>query len=160
MKKTILFIAMLLVNHFIFAAAQNDEITEAMVLKYINEYRTQHHLKPLQMNSTISQQARKHSKEMATHTVPFGHEGFKDRIAILYKQVKEPRGGAENVAYNYKSAQDVVYNWVRSPGHKQNIVGNYNLTGIGIVRDSKGKMYFTQIFLRAAVTPDTKNVSN
>jgi uncharacterized protein YkwD len=66
----------------------------------------------------------------------------------LYSQIKQCEGGAENVAYNYKNAQDVVRNWIASSGHRRNIEGNYNLTGIGLARDRRGKLYFTQIFLR------------
>ncbi|MEB3337507.1 MAG: hypothetical protein VKJ46_08605 [Leptolyngbyaceae bacterium] len=36
---------------------------------------------------------------------------------------------------------------MKSPGHLKNIKGQYNLTGIGIAKDSQGKYYFTQIFI-------------
>ncbi len=44
----------------------------------------------------------------------------------------------------------MVEQWLTSPGHKRNIVGNYNITGIGIARDKQGKLYYTQIFLRSS----------
>ena len=46
------------------------------------------------------------------------------------------------------TAKIVVDGWIKSPGHRQNIVGRYNLTGIGIVRDRAGKLYYTQLFVR------------
>jgi uncharacterized protein YkwD len=127
---------------------QNDADIERGVLIHITQYRHAHGLPPLTMDERISKQARQHSKDMAQHAMPFGHQQFKTRINTLYKQFKNVNGGAENVAYNYKDAQTVVANWVTSPGHKRNIVGQYNLTGIGIAKDSKGKIYYTQMFLR------------
>jgi uncharacterized protein YkwD len=55
---------------------------------------------------------------------------------------------AENVAYGQLSAKAVVDGWLKSAPHKKNIEGNYNLTGIGLAKDRKGVIYFTQIFLR------------
>jgi uncharacterized protein YkwD len=118
------------------------------VLFYINQYRTQKGLSPLQLNYLMSKEAEIHSREMATHKIGFGHKDFNKRIKRLFNEIKGCRGGAENVAYAYKDAQDVVKNWLTSPGHRRNIDGPYNLTGIGLARDSNGKIYFTQIFLR------------
>ncbi|KTD08483.1 CAP domain-containing protein [Legionella jamestowniensis] len=118
------------------------------ILLYVNEYRAKKGLKPLKMNNLISKEAEIHSREMAMHKIGFGHKDFNKRIKRIYTEIQDCRGGAENVAYNYKDAQDVVKNWLTSPGHRRNILGNYNLTGIGLARDSRGKIYFTQIFLR------------
>jgi uncharacterized protein YkwD len=134
---------------FAYAGTQpNDAAIERAILVHINEYRQNHGLSKLTMDAKISQEARVHSQDMAVHRMPFGHIQFKKRIDHLHAHIKNSNAGAENVAYNYKGAQDVVNNWVKSPGHKANIVGNYNLTGIGIARDAKGKIYFTQMFLK------------
>lgn len=127
---------------------QSDERIAQDVLIHINKYRTSHHLAPLKMDRRITAVARKHSQDMANHTTPFGHKHFLKRIAQLHAQIKNSGAGAENVAYNYKDGQDVVKNWLTSRGHKRNIDGAYNLTGVGIVHDRAGKIYFTQIFLR------------
>ncbi|CEG56385.1 CAP domain-containing protein [Legionella fallonii] len=126
----------------------SDTAIQNAILVHINEYRKQHGLPPLAMDNRIIKEAKNHSIDMANHTMSFGHKYFKRRIDRLHDQIKNSGAAAENVAYNYKDAQDVVKNWVRSPGHRRNIEGNYNLTGIGIARDSKGKIYFTQIFLK------------
>lgn len=126
----------------------NDTAIQNAILVHINEYRQKHGLSPLKMDNNIVKEAKNHSLDMANHTMSFGHKYFKSRIDRLHAEIPNSNAGAENVAYNYKDAQDVVKNWVRSPGHRRNIEGNYNLTGIGIARDQKGKIYFTQIFLR------------
>ncbi|BCA95106.1 transporter [Legionella antarctica] len=125
-----------------------DAAIQNAILIHINKYRQNQGLSPLQMDNNIVKEAKQHSLDMANHRMSFGHKYFNNRINRLHAKIKNSNAGAENVAYNYKDAQDVVYNWVRSPGHKRNIEGNYNLTGIGIARDKNGKIYFTQIFLR------------
>jgi uncharacterized protein YkwD len=122
---------------------------EKEILYHINHYRMTHQLSALTMNDRISQEAARHSQEMAHHRVPFGHQKFNDRMSRLYKTIHHARGGAENVAYNYKNAKVVVQQWLNSPGHRHNIRGNYNLTGIGIAHDDQGRIYYTQIFIRS-----------
>lgn len=125
----------------------SDASIQKNILMYVNKYRMEHGLKALQLNASISNEATRHSQDMATHKIPFGHQYFPDRIKRLYRQIKQSRAGAENVAFNYKDTKELVRQWISSPGHRKNIVGHYNLTGIGIARDKNGKMYYTQIFI-------------
>ena len=48
----------------------------AEILRLINEHRAGMQLSPLKMNNIISQAAEKHSHNMATKKIPFGHDGF------------------------------------------------------------------------------------
>lgn len=125
------------------------EISAEDILIYINQFRVQKGLPKLQMNPFLSQEAKQHSADMATHRMAFGHEGFTQRMSHLQKKIQSAQGGAENVAYNYKTAKIVAEGWINSPGHRRNILGHYNQTGIGIVRDKSGRPYFTQLFLKA-----------
>lgn len=134
-------------------AAPDDQRLASEILVYINQYRVQHGLSKLVMNRVLSNEATRHSADMARHVVPFGHDGFGQRIEHLHEQIPASLSGAENVAYNYKTAKIVVDGWINSPGHRQNLMGHYNLTGIGIARDNMGKPYYTQMFLRANDTP-------
>lgn len=127
---------------------QKDVLAED-ILVYINQFRVRKGLSKLQMNPLLIQEAAQHSADMAEHRVAFGHDGFEQRIAHLQKKIQTAQGGAENVAYNYKTAKIVAEGWIKSPGHRRNILGHYNQTGIGIVRDKAGKLYFTQLFLKA-----------
>lgn len=129
-------------------AADNANRIEKAILADINQYRQQNRLPPLQMNDHMVREARQHSADMAKHNIPFGHDRFMSRVKRLHQQIKGSGAGAENVAYNYKDAHDVVKNWLKSPGHKRNIDGHYNLTGIGIAYDNNGKLYYTQMFLK------------
>lgn len=127
---------------------ESDTAIQNAVLVYVNEYRQQHGLPKLKMDERIVVQAKQHSQDMATHRMSFGHKDFEKRIAKLRSQIKNTGGGSENVAYNYKTARIVVSQLVLSPGHKRNILGHFNLTGIGVARDKQGKLYYTQIFLQ------------
>ncbi len=43
--------------------------------------------------------------------------------------------------------------WLRSPGHRENIEGAYDLTGIGVARSRQGVYYFTQLFAGTRARP-------
>ena len=122
-----------------------DMATE--ILKYVNEHRTGMGLNPLRMNGIITAAAIKHSRDMATKKIPFGHDGFNERMENLSKQLKPSYSFAENVGNGKLNAKEVVEMWLNSPGHKKNIEDDYNITGIGIVKGVDGNLYFTQIFL-------------
>ncbi len=129
--------------------ANTDASMQKEILYHINKYRITHGMSMLKMNQLITQEATQHSRDMAQHKLPFGHLKYEQRMGRLFKNIKDSNGGAENVAYNYKTAEIVVSEWIKSPGHRQNIRGNYNLTGIGIARDERGRIYYTQMFVRS-----------
>ena len=130
------------------AAQVSDDLLASDILMYINQFRVRHGRAPLRMNPILTQEASQHSVDMAQHRVGFGHDGFKQRIDHLHHKLSETKDGAENVAYNYKTAKIVAEGWIHSPGHRRNILGHYDLTGIGIARDKEGRPYFTQMFLK------------
>ena len=133
--------------------AQADSTTQSLeqaVHQKINQYRASKGLPALTIAPSITQQARQHSQNMATGKVPFGHQGFEGRVKEIAKSVTY-RAAAENVAYNmgYQDpATQAVQGWLKSPGHLKNIQGTYGLTGIGVSRNAKGEIYFTQMFIR------------
>ena len=55
----------------------------------------------------------------------------------------------ENVAYNFVSSSSALNAWLNSPGHKENIEGNFTHFGISIREDAEtGKKYYTNIFIK------------
>lgn len=105
------------------------------------------------MDAQISAQARAHSQAMANGRIPFSHNGFEQRIKAIARAVPYS-GAAENVSYSqgYRDPAAVAVNgWLKSPGHLKNIEGKYGangLTGIGVAKNAKGEVYFTQIFIQ------------
>jgi uncharacterized protein YkwD len=127
-------------------AARHDTLI-ADIYKYVNEDRKEKGLPLLKMNEMESSLAYKHSRDMASGKVRFGHDGFNSRAKAIQKALGSSMIG-ENVASGQMTAREVVEGWLNSPGHKRNIEGNFTLTGIGYARDRKGNIYFTQIFSR------------
>jgi len=119
---------------------------EEEILSWVNKYRESKSLPALQMNTVISEQAFRHSEEMAGKRVAFGHDGFQERVRSIIQKIGTLRASAENVAFGKLSPEEVVSLWIKSPGHRKNIEGNYTMTGIGVARASDGALYFTQIF--------------
>jgi uncharacterized protein YkwD len=119
---------------------------ERDVLYYVNKHRETKGLRPLEFNAYIGAEARKHSTDMAQKLVPFGHDGLANRKNSITSQLKSITAVAENVARGPLTAQQVVNMWLKSPGHRRNIEGNFKYTGIGVARDQKSELYFTQIF--------------
>lgn len=122
---------------------------EKGILYYVNQHRKSIGKPALEMLDAASTQAATHSRNMAQKKTPFSHDGFEARFAAIKKQTGVSYNGvAENVAYGEMTAEEVVDGWLHSPGHKKNIEGDYNLTGIGVSKDKNGTVYYTQIFLR------------
>lgn len=121
---------------------------ESSILRYVNQHRRQLGKKPLVLQAVASQQATQHSRNMAKRKTGFGHDGFEQRMAVIKKNTGWISASAENVAYGKLTAQEVVKGWLNSPGHKKNIEGDYTFTGIGVYKDAKGILFFTQIFYR------------
>ncbi len=119
---------------------------EDQILALINQHRKARGLAALANNPVIEAEARRHTVAMASHRSPFGHDGFSYRSKVITSRVEGITATAENVAYGSKTAQEVVDGWLKSPGHKKNIEGKFRLTGIGVARDEKSVLYFTQIF--------------
>jgi uncharacterized protein YkwD len=134
---------------------ENDQQFAPMVdrvHRLVNEFRAEHGRAALTLDSSISAAAREHSAEMARDRSAISHRGFKQRLSDIQKRFPF-RAGAENVAMNAGQkdpATTAVDGWRRSPEHRLNMLGNFNLTGIGIASGENGEYFFTQIFIQTA----------
>lgn len=117
------------------------------ILQLVNQHRRSIGKGDLKMIDVASAQALQHSKDMMNGRTPFGHDGFDTRANAVKNSIGFINGAAENVAYGQMSAEEVVDGWLHSPGHKRNIEGDYNLTGIGVAQNRDGVIYFTQLFV-------------
>ena len=126
---------------------------EHQVHRLVNEHRVSQGLKPLAFNPEISAIARRHSRNMATGRVGYGHGGIERRRQEIARFIVRA-GVGENVhtIMNYKSSSHVgakaVADWLESPGHRRNIEGSYDLTGVGIAQGPAGEYFLTQLFVR------------
>lgn len=119
-------------------------------LRIINHYRRKHKLAPLKVYYALDRIAKSHSKYMARHHT-CNHNGFASRADKVRRQTGSGLVG-ENCFkypsrhYNTRLAIKLVDGWMKSPGHKANLLNpNFRRLGIGIIV-SKGYCYATQIF--------------
>lgn len=144
----------------------------------INRERKKHRLSALAWSDALAQLAERHSQDMQTrnylsHSSPEG-KGFSDRYRQAGYVCEIDAGsityhGAENIAlshlynssviedgvayHNWNSTQDIaqrtVNGWMKSPGHRKNILmPHWRQEGIGVrIEPSPGhKVYITQNF--------------
>ena len=119
---------------------------ERDVLYYVNKHRESKGLAPLSFNAIVASEARRHSTNMASKRVAFGHDGLTARTRNITARIKSVHAVSENVARGTLTAQQVVNLWLKSEGHRRNIEGNYKYTGIGVARARNSELYFTGIF--------------
>lgn len=120
---------------------------ELEIIRLVNAYRRDHGLPNLRANDAMNAQADRHSVNMARGRVPLSHQGFAERIQKIREQTGVKGRSGENVAEGYRTAQEVVTAWIKSPGHRKHLLGHFDLTGVGIARAKDGKLYFTQLFI-------------
>ena len=141
----------------VFGCAETDEEPESYVFgpletsthEQINAYRVEQGLAPLTLDPIIGESARGHSEDMLSGSVDFGHDGFDQRVEWIADTIAYVSAG-ENVAWNQGYDDPVgvaVQGWIDSPPHHENMVGDYDLTGIGVATGPEGRVYFTQIFV-------------
>jgi uncharacterized protein YkwD len=105
------------------------------VLATVNAARAKAGCAPLRMNSKLMAAAKSHARAMAEENF-FGHAGqdgsrFSNRIK---RQGYSYRSAAENIAAGQKSAGQVVQGWLKSSGHRRNILNcQMKETGIAVV---------------------------
>lgn len=111
---------------------------------------------PLKHHARLSYVSRDWSDRQAA-AGSISHSGFPDDRRRVYSQAFPGDSviiQAENVAYsssNSTTADDVakmfVNMWANSPGHRRNMLGDYDILGVGVTK--KGNRYYaTQIFGR------------
>lgn len=123
----------------------NDSELETM--KLINDYRVSVGLNALEPINHISAKCEEHNNYMIEKNV-VDHNDFVARSENITKVLGAKKVG-ENVAYNYKTSEAALKAWLDSPGHKENIEGNFTHFGIAVTIDAKtGKKYYTNIFVR------------
>ena len=127
-----------------------DEIAERLeieIVELVNRHRATLGLNPLTISKAITAPSKVHSQNMANGRVRFGHDGFEERTAVIRKAIGGV-GFAENVAYGQTTAKSVVDGWLKSPGHRKNIEGDFTHIGIGIIQAKDRTLYYTQIFAK------------
>jgi uncharacterized protein YkwD len=118
------------------------------VVEITNKERKAKGLKPYIMDSTLMELAMIRAAEMKsinkmTHTRPNGESG----LDIIEETWTLTISSGENIAYGQSSAQQVMSQWMNSPGHRSNIMNAYlNRMGAG---ECDG--YWVQLFAKSSL---------
>lgn len=118
---------------------------EQQVIHLINEIRRDNGLSTLAVDPDLCQVARIKSRDMHDlgyfdHTSPTYGTPFEMLLAFGIPY----RAAGENIAYGYRTPQAVVNGWMRSAGHRENILsGKYTRIGVGYYDEGS---YWTQLF--------------
>jgi uncharacterized protein YkwD len=121
---------------------------ERVSLDLANSARVKRGLPALAWDDGASGTARGHSEDMAANGF-FDHtnlqgEGLGDRLTGDNVSF---RAAGENIAYGQTSAVFAHEGWMNSAGHRRNLLGDFELLGVGVAFTDSGVPYYTQNFL-------------
>ncbi|UWZ36276.1 CAP domain-containing protein [Dactylosporangium roseum] len=132
------------------AAPTDYSVLENQVVTLTNNYRTANGCGALRIDSRLVTAARAHSTDMVSKDF-FSHTGSDGSNFVQ----REARAGyttgasAENIAWGYRTPQDVVNAWINSSGHRANILNCSSVAvGVGVAYKADGTPYWTQDFGR------------
>lgn len=136
-------------NQSITIPSISEKNFEGKVVQLVNQKRAQAGLKPLAHNWELSRVARFKSTDMRdrgyfSHTSPTYGSPFTmiKSFGISY------RAAGENIAMGQSTPQDVVDAWMKSPGHRANILSTqFTEIGVGYAYGGTGRHYWTQMFI-------------
>jgi uncharacterized protein YkwD len=112
---------------------EDDDVTRGSLLRAMNEQRALRGLPALHRNVRLDAAAEDRIHDMFefryfAHVAPDGTEPF---VWVRHRGYRYSSVG-ENLAMGQTAARQVVAQWMASPGHRANILGNYRDTGIAI----------------------------
>lgn len=113
------------------------------VVRLVNDVRHRAGLRLLGTDTHLARFAAARSAAMADDR-RLSHEGWERG---LRKAGLADDALGENVAYNYVTPKAVMEGWMRSPGHRANILRPaFKRIGVGCVIDGRGHRWWTQDF--------------
>jgi uncharacterized protein YkwD len=130
----------------------SPEGIERQLLDAVNRVRVREGVPELQWHPGVAGAAEAHSRAMAergffSHTDP-----EKGDLAARMKQAGVRWSSVAENLFQQRGCPDgvqcAVQGWLESPGHRKNLLSpEYTGTGIGIISDERGTVYYTQIFM-------------
>ena len=125
----------------VYVAGTNDFAAAWRVLELVNVERTKRGIAPLQMDSVLLDAAMQRGIELSvkySHTRPNGTDGAD---IVAWRRIV-----GENIAAGQIDAEEVVADWMDSPGHRNNILSeSFRSVGMGMF-ESGGVAYWVQLF--------------
>lgn len=129
------------------SAAVSWQTLQADIVKWTNHQRAKAGCHRVAVDTRLVRAARNHSAWMA-RTGTFSHVGAGGSTFVSRIRAADfGRPLSENIAYGYRTGADVINAWMRSPGHKRNLLNcRAKSVGVGAVYSRSGRPYYTQVF--------------
>jgi uncharacterized protein YkwD len=126
------------------ANAATSDTYERDVITFVNKERTSRGKVAVKQAACLDAFAERQAAKMASQRRIF-HQSMSTVLLTCDLQLV-----SENVAAGYAGGKLVTQGWMRSPGHRMNILESRNrLTGVGAVKGSDGRWYVAQVFGKA-----------
>ena len=112
-----------------------------------NEVRARRGLGALRVDDRLVRAAQGHADDMARRR-RMAHRGSDCSSPFRRMERAGYRYGraAENVAAGQETLEELMSDWMRSPGHRRNILGPYTEIGTGYATDAAGTPYWCVTF--------------
>ena len=114
---------------------------ESKILYWTNVQRRSHGVRPLRAAACADRFAESWGRHLA-RTSSFYHQG----LTPILRTCRQ-RAAGENIGRGNVSARTMVAMWMRSPGHRANLLdGTYTRLGVGAAYSGSGRLYTVQDF--------------
>ncbi|EWT07409.1 hypothetical protein N864_07145 [Intrasporangium chromatireducens Q5-1] len=120
----------------------------ARVVQLVNAARAKAGCRPVSVNSALTGAAQAHSADMARNNY-FSHTSLDGRTAMQRMRAAGFTGSlmGENIAAGQTTADSVMSAWMKSSGHRANILNcGYRFIGVGHATGGSYGHYWTQDF--------------
>ena len=135
---------------------RQDRSLSSRVFDEVNAYRSSQGTRPLLRHSGLDRLAQQHCEYLRKHRGSFelsgrnvSHFGFEGRC-LAARQLYQMENVSENVAAaNHPGSEPapvLVGLWKGSKDHNKNMLDDWTHSGIGVVVDSDGTVFSTQLF--------------
>jgi uncharacterized protein YkwD len=121
-------------------ASADDGFARSLLDEH-NAHRAQRGLEPLVADPGLNEYAQAHADKMA-------RKGLLVHSSMSNLAVKAGNGNVgENIAWGQNSEEEVCRSWMKSPGHRANILSKrYKKVGFGVKEDERGRKYWCAVF--------------
>mmetsp|Transcript_32429 Transcript_32429/g.75350 ORF Transcript_32429/g.75350 Transcript_32429/m.75350 type:complete len:247 (-) Transcript_32429:136-876(-) len=121
--------------------------TEILVLT--NAFRAEHALPPLTRHEGLTKVAMRHAASVADGAAPFSHAGARERFqACGARCINVAENLARSDGFDHKEVpKAAMAGWTDSPGHRRNLLGPFDVCGVGWAASDNGTTFVTQLLV-------------
>jgi uncharacterized protein YkwD len=116
-------------------------------LEALNRERNRAGIASLKIAPKLTEAARVHVHDMAKHEM-LSHQGSDGTTPA--RRVKQQgylyQKSGENIASGQATPKAVMQSWMRSPGHRRNILGDFTEVGAALASSKSGTPYWCAVF--------------